>query len=134
MGRVVPAEGAYALALEERADVAADLVNLVGLFSGDDVQEHGFEADDGGGVVSVFGLGLDHDWKRGREGVRPRVPQHILSDVGHILGRDSPACLKEGELVLYDPKLTLSDAEVLGHEVKEGIHWSVGWWELLEWE
>jgi hypothetical protein len=54
------------------------------------------------------------------------VPQHILSDVGHVLGCDSSAGLKEGELMLYDPKLALSDVEVLGHEIEEGIHLCMG--------
>ena len=47
MRGVVAAEGAYALAVEERADVAADLVDVVGLGRGDDVEDHGFEADEG---------------------------------------------------------------------------------------
>ena len=38
---VVSAVGAYALAFKERADVAADLVDVVGLIDGDDFEEHG---------------------------------------------------------------------------------------------
>ena len=56
---VVSAVGAYALAVEERADVTADLVDVEGLVCGDDFKEHGFQAYDTacwdcGGVCFFF--------------------------------------------------------------------------------
>ena len=129
MRGVVPAEGAYALALEERPDVAADLVDVVGLVAGDDVQEHGFEADDRGGqwwwLSSSFLLHNDNvivavvvvDIVIIPAAIyQQRVTQNRCSEVGHVLHRHPTARLQERVLVLDGAELPFADAEVPVHE------------------
>ena len=110
VGGVVAAEGADALAVEERPDVAADLVDVVGLLPRDDVEENGFEADERrfvlGFLFDVFGSTVSHD---------PRT------EVVHFVGRDAAARLEEGVLLFHQVQLPLADAEVAAHEVVEGV-------------
>jgi hypothetical protein len=76
---VVPTEGVYALAVEEWTDVAADLVDIVGLLVCYDVQKHRLETDKGAlGLVDWFLFDGRHNW--------PCVPQYSVAEVCHVLG------------------------------------------------
>ena len=115
MGGVVAGEGADAIAIQERPDVAADLVDVFRLVVGDDVQEHGLEADNGG-VFRLFPLVLDPDG----DGRWPDVSQHGGAEVGHVVGGDAAARLEKRVFVPEDVELPFAEAEAVLHEAEVG--------------